>query len=171
MADLIRPQARALLRRWSGVLIALAVCGMGLWWGLSAFGWLRWLGWGGLGLGLALGWTAWQRARFAAQGDGPGVVQLIEGEIRYFGPAGGGFVAIEAIQTLALSADGEAWLIAATDGQHLAIPRAASGAETLFDAFAALPGLGMEKLLRISAQPPAKNARMIWRRPARSLLT
>lgn len=175
MSDLIRPEVRAALRRWAETLVALAVAGLGLFWGLTGFGLVRWAGWVVVALGLALLWGALQRARFAMRGDargmGPGMVQVVEGEIRYFGPRGGGFAAIDTICALSLSADHGYWLVEDSDGQILAIPRAASGAEGLFDAFAGLPGLDMAHLLRVVAQPPGPKAQVIWHRNTRALLT
>lgn len=171
MADFLRPEARATLARWgeTGAALALTLGGAG--WALSGPGPVHWLGWGlaALGAGLTLG--AVQRARFAAHGAGSGVIEVIEGEIRYFGPRGGGIVALEAILVLSLSADGQYWLVESSDGTILVIPRAASGHQALFDAFAALPGLDMPRLLRLVADGPAPRARVIWRQPARRLLT
>jgi hypothetical protein len=171
MTDLIRPEARALLARWAETGITLALAALGTWWAATGLGIVRWAGVALAALALGWGWSAVQRARFRKDGDGPGVVQVIEGEIRFFGPSGGGFVPLEALDTLALTADNGTWLITSADGAFLAIPRAAQGAEALFDAFAALPGFEMAHLLRISAQTDAGTARMIWSRPRAPLLT
>lgn len=171
MLDFIRPEARAHLRRWSETLLALAVVLLGLYWGWRSFGVLQWIGWAVAALGAALLWSAVQRARFTARGQGPGVVQIIEGEIRFYGPRGGGYCAVDAICALSLSADGGYWLIEAEAGEILVIPRAATGAGALFDVFARLPDLDMEHLLRVVAQENAPRARLIWRRASRSLLT
>lgn len=171
MIDFIRPAAQRALRRWGERLFAGLVILLGLYWSFTGFGPLQWFGWLVTVLGLAVLWSAVQRARFRAQGAGPGVVQIVEGEIRYFGPRGGGFTAIDMIVALSLSADGSFWLVEAEDGEILIVPRAATGAEDLFDAFARLPGLDMTHLLRILAQEPAPRARIIWRRSARALLT
>ncbi|MCB1394412.1 MAG: hypothetical protein H6898_14795 [Rhodobacter sp.] len=171
MPDFLRPEARTTLSRWAESGAALALTAVGLWWGWAGLGLVRW---GGIVLaltGAALAFGAVQRARFNRPGLAPGIVELDEGEIRYFGPRGGGVLALDRIASLSISADRGYWLAESLDGEILVIPRAAQGSEALFDAFAALPGLGMEKLLRISAQPPAANARTIWRRPARTLLT
>ncbi|GAB4265462.1 MAG: hypothetical protein Kow0013_13640 [Pararhodobacter sp.] len=171
MRDLIRAEARAALRRWGEVLIAGVVAVWGLWLALSWFGIVQWIGVALAGLGAAWTWSATQRARFATRGEGPGVVSVVEGEIRYFGPMGGGFAPIEAIDRLALSGDGATWLITTADGSLLPIPRAAEGADALFDAFAALEGLSIEHVLRVSAQSPTGQARMIWSRRVAPLLT
>lgn len=171
MTDLIRPAARAALKRWSEPALALCVAGLGLWLGLRWFGFVGWLGWALLALGLAWLWGAVQRARFAAKGAGAGVVQVVESEIRFFGPLGGGFAPLDGVRRVALSADRAHWLIETGDGTGLVIPRAARGAEALFDAFATLPGFEMEKCLRIVAQPPADRAQVIWHREASPLLT
>jgi hypothetical protein len=122
-------------------------------------------------IGASLLWTAAQRARFRAKGEGPGVVQVVEGEIRYFGPRGGGFAALDSIAALSLGARGDCWLIESMGGEVLVIPRAAAGAEELFDLFASLPGLNMATLLRILAQEPVPRAQNIWRRNLAALLT
>jgi hypothetical protein len=171
MIDFIRPAARQALHRWRETLLAALVAALGLFWSLTSIGLVQWFGWLVTLLGLAMLWSAIQRMRFVTRGAGPGVVQVVEGEIRYFGPRGGGFAAVDAIIALSLSADGSYWLVEAEDGQILVVPRAASGAEALFDAFTRLPGLEMEQLLRILAQDPAAQARTIWRRSARTLLT
>ena len=166
-----RPEALVLLRRWAETGAALALTALGVWWALQGPGLVYWLGWllALIGAGLTLG--AIQRARFTAPGDGAGVIEVIEGEIRYFGPRGGGVIALEQIQTLMLSADGAFWLVESLEGTILAIPRAAKGHEALFDAFAALDGLDMPLLLRTIAQGPAPRARAIWHRRSRRLLT
>lgn len=171
MSDFLRPQARATLRRWAETGAALALALGGLWWALSGPGPVHWLGWllVVLGGGLALG--AVQRARFAAPGMGSGLIEVVEREVRYFGPRGGGVVALDTMLALSLSADAEYWLVESFDGTVLAIPRAASGHEALFDAFAALPGLDMARLLRTVAQGPAPRVRLVWRHPTRRLLT
>ena len=171
MAELIRPQARKALNRWRGTLIACGVMVLGVYWSLTAFGALKWLGWVLIVIGASLLWTALQRARFRARGEGPGVVQVVEGEIRYFGPRGGGFAALDTIAALSLGAGGDSWLIESLGGEVLVIPRAAAGAEELFDLFASLPGLNMATLLRILAQDPLPRAQTIWRRNLAALLT
>ena len=173
MPDPIRPEARAVLRRWGEVLATLALVALALWWALTGLGAVRWLGWALVALAAALLFGAVQRARFSGPGlaPGPGIVELDEGEIRYLGPRGGGVVALDAILALSISADARFWLVESADGAVLVIPRDATGAAALFDAFAGLPGLDMTRLLRLGAQGPAPHAQMIWQRSAHRLLT
>lgn len=171
MADFLRPAARAGLQRWGETGAALALAAAGVWWALSGPGPVHWLGWVLAALGAALAIGAIQRARFAARGLGTGLIEVVEREVRYFGPRGGGVVALDLMLALSLSADAQYWLVESRDGTVLAIPRAASGHEALFDAFAALPGLDMARLLRLVAQGPAPRARLVWRHPDRRLLT
>ena len=169
--SLIRPAARVFVRRWAETALAALILALGLWWGLAGLGIVRLLGAVLALTGAALVWAAIQRARFQRAGDGPGQVELIEREIRYFGPRGGGFAALDTLTALSLSADAGFWLLETDQGTILAIPRAAAGAEALFDAFSSLDGLAIDHLLRISAQGAAPRARLIWRRPHRPLLT
>lgn len=168
---MIRPEALVWLHRWREVLVALALAGFALWWALGSYGVMRWLGWGGVVLAAALAVGAVQRLRFASDGEAPGIVEIDEAEIRYFGPRGGGVVALDQIAALALSADAGFWLIERDSGEILAIPRAAQGSEDLFDAFSSLPGLEIAGLLRALAQGQAPRVRPVWRRPASTLLT
>ncbi len=169
--QLIRPEAARQLLIWREALIGAVVLAAGAWL-LARPGYvLPGLG-GALALaGLAMTVLGFRRARFMARGDGPGVVQVVEGQIAYFGPQTGGVVALDDITALSLDAEGAQWLIRASDGRLLTIPRAASGAETLFDAFASLDGLNMPRLLRAIEAGPKGADTPIWRRKARVLLT
>ncbi|MCA2013881.1 hypothetical protein [Pararhodobacter sp. CCB-MM2] len=171
MIDFMRPEAKAVIARWAETAVATLLTLIGLWWLWKGPGIVH-IGGALLALiGGGLLFSALQRVRFATRNTGVGMVELVEGEIRYFGPRGGGIVVIDHVLALSLSADGSFWLVESFDGSILAIPRDATGAEALFDAFAALPGLDMPRLLRIIAQGPAPRARLIWRHPTRRLLT
>lgn len=173
MADLIRPELRAQLRRFADLSVALVVAGLGLWVALSSFGYLAWVGWALTATGSAMGWAALQRLRFqtAGLGGGPGMIQVVEGEIRHFGPLTGGFIALEEIDALHLSPDGRLWLIDTMDGQRHALARDASGAEALFDAFATLPGLSLDAVLQALGQAPFASPRRLWTRPRHARLS
>jgi len=189
MTDFLRPELRRALWRWREVLAGLAVVLAG-WW-LARLGGPFWLGVGVLmalaGAALAVG--GWMRARFAAGAPGAGVVQVVEGQIAYFGPHSGGFVALGDVTSLAIAADGTGgavWIVASPD-TRLEIPAGAKGAEALFDAFASLPGADMSRIASAVAALPAPASgrgsmlpvlpgvhgqpRVLWRRSAAPRLT
>lgn len=162
--SLIRPEAAALLHRFRDTMTGLALALAGLWllfkpgYVLPAFG----LALVGVGIGLAV--VGLRRMRFRAQGEMPGVVQVIEGQVGYFGPAGGGFVALDDLIALGITADGDHWRLTSVEGAVLIIPRAAKGAETLLDVFVRLPGLDPATLIRAAAAGPAATDRRLWQR-------
>lgn len=167
---LIRPAAAAALRRWREVLAAALVLAAGLWcatWG----GWF-WLACGLLLAALAASWgiVALRRMRFAGRGGAPGVVEVVEGQIAYFGPQTGGFLALADLVEIALVADaagGRAWRLKPSAGPALLIPVAAEGAGRLHDALAQLPGIDMG---RIAAAPGTAAVGRLWRHPLRGRL-
>ena len=74
------------------------------------------------------------------------------------------------------------WRLRQHDGQALLIPVSAMGAERLFDAFAALPGMDTGVLVAAVdpvVGPASENravvsiadSRVIWRHPTRAVLT
>jgi hypothetical protein len=164
---MIRPEAAATLNRLREVLAGILLVGIGLWllakpgYVLPAIG----VGLAMLGVGLAL--VGLRRLWFRADGDGPGVVQVIEGQIGYFGPDGGGFLALDDLATLALTADGTRWRLTSAEGEVLLIPRAAKGAEDLLDAFVRLPGLDPAAVVRAVSAGPAAQDRRLWQRGPR----
>lgn len=167
MTPLIRPELAARLKRWSEVLTGLAVASFGLWalqardvffQGLAALIILA---------GLALAVIGWRRLRFQRAGRGPGVVQVVEGQISYFGPTEGGFLAIAELVELHLLDQGKTWLLISQDGTRLEIPVTATGADMLFDVFARLPDLRMQTLLDALDAPDPPVARALWLHPAR----
>jgi hypothetical protein len=149
MAEFLRPGAVAALRRWREVLAALGLIALGVW--IAAFPGpvVQGFGWVLVAVGAAALIPAARRARFAASGEGPGVVRVDERRILYMGPVEGGAVALDAMQHLSIRRleDGRAaWILVAEDAL-LAIPVDATGADALFDAFTALPGLSPQALL------------------------
>ena len=168
---LIRPEAAAALSRWREVMSAALVIGAGAWLA-SRGGWVL-TGIGGLMTVAALCWglVALLRLRFARGGGAPGVVEVVEGQVAYFGPDGGGFVVLEDLREIALVTSPDrretAWRLTPTGGAPLQIPVGAAGAERLFDAFAQLPGLNLG---RVSAAAGEGAAGLLWRRPSRQEL-
>lgn len=170
-----RPEAKAALWRWREVLVAVGLMLLGLWWIVGPGGLLAVPGWALVMGGGALAFVGVQRARFRSTGDGPGAVQVDEGQIAYFGPLTGGVMALSALERLSLEgAVGAAhWRLEAPDQDAVLIPVDAAGSDALFDVFARLPGLKTERML---AQLRADRGHtvVIWERtplrPAHALL-
>lgn len=164
---MIRPALREALTRHAEAIAAALVFLLGLWiatrggWFLAAIG---------LGLaGLAAAWAlqAWRRSLFARPVTAPGLVEIDEGRIGYFGAGGtvmGGYIALEDLAEIRLLTlrGAQYWRLKTRDGQALLIPTAAAGAPALFDAFTSLPGIEMGAL---SAALGARSAvQSLWRR-------
>lgn len=171
MADFLRPAAARALRRWREPLVAFAVIALGLWIAarpgpvVQGFGWVL-IGVGGFSMIPAL-----RRARFAASGDAPGVVQVDERRILYMGPTHGGTVALDELDHLSLRRDERgraAWVLVEAD-TLLVIPVEARGAEALFDAFTALPGLSAQAILA-AREGRAAGTHRLWSRAAHPAL-
>lgn len=160
-----RPEAKAALWRWREVLLGAALALLGLWWSLGPGGLLAVPGWALVLGGAALGFVGVQRGRFRGAGDGPGAVQVDEGQIAYFGPLTGGVVALNALERLTLDATLRPahWRLEAPGQAPVMIPVNAAGSDALFDAFARLPGLRTERMLaELRAGKP--HATVIWER-------
>jgi hypothetical protein len=112
------------------------------------------------------------------------VVEVDEGQISYLGPAFGGSISTpELVELRLLTAGGRRmWRLKQADGQALLIPVEAVGAERLFDAFSALPGLDTQALVEALDARAASgtgatqlargpDSRVIWKRSARVVLT
>lgn len=170
MAEFLRPAARAALWRLREVLAALAVVAFGLWWGLNAFGFVRYLGFIIAILGGAFGLVAVQRARFRQGGGGAGVVQVNERRLAYFGPLTGGVIDLDDLVRVELDPAGRPahWVLTGIGDQQVAIPVDAEGADALFDVFAALPGIRTERMLDVLARTPAARV-TIWQAPRQRL--
>ncbi|MCR9124513.1 MAG: hypothetical protein NXH82_00155 [Rhodobacteraceae bacterium] len=167
MTGFIRPEARAALWRLREVLAGAATAALGALW-VTGGGLLMWVGIPVIVIGVVLIVIGMQRMRFRIAGRGPGVVQIDEGQISYFGPLSGGVVAAAGIERLALdpSASPAHWVLD-HDGDTLFIPLTAAGAEALFDVFSTLPGLRMERMLA-EMKAPGRHPVVIWeRRPLR----
>jgi hypothetical protein len=182
--SVIRPEVTAAIWRMREVIAALGVVGVGLW--------LMWLGGyllvpvglGVVALGGSWGVLAFRRMQFAQAVDAPGVVEVDEGQVGYFGPGIGGFVGLPDLVELRLVSvqGGRFWRLKQADGQALLIPVDAAGAERLFDAFASLPGMDTQALVTALVPVPGERSSrgavvaisdsvVIWRRAVRAALT
>ena len=113
-----------------------------------------------------------RRARFITGGQGPGVVQIDEGRILFMGPETGGAIALDDLSVLSVRRDRDgatAWVLADAT-QLLVIPVDASGADLLFDAFAALPGVHIDRLIA-AVQSRTHGSQRLWARDKPIALT
>lgn len=170
MAEFIRPEVLDRLFRWRGEIAAVAVGLFGGWLASRFFGSIAVMGWALVVLSPVLLLISVQRRRFAAAGgQGPGVVELVEGRIGYFGPAGGGFMALDDLTEIRLVPhEGDrAWLLRGRGCADLVVPLGAEGDEVLFDAFVTLPGLTAAQLVSaVTDEQQPRVTVLIWRRPA-----
>ncbi|MEW9919737.1 hypothetical protein AB2B41_08985 [Marimonas sp. MJW-29] len=165
MSGFLRPEAKAAIWRWREALAGGAVALFGFWLVTSPGFLLAVPGYAAIVVGSALVWLGIQRGRFRAPGDGAGAVQVDEGQVTYFGPLTGGTVALRDLDSLTLEGNmyPAHWRLSQRGQPPLLIPVNAAGAEALFDAFAALPGLKTERMLAtLSANP--RQAVLIWQR-------
>lgn len=166
---MIRPDLAQRLRPWAESLAALAAALVCLW--IARLG-----GWffGAIGLGggaVALMWLigALRRVRFARTIAAPGVVELDEGAIRYYGASAlGKEIALrDLVEIRLLRLNGLVhWRLKSADGQALLIPLDAAGAPALADAFAALPNLDMGAIAAALAEVDRDGPSIstLWRR-------
>lgn len=160
-----RPEAKAELVRWREALVGAGLVVLGLWWLLGPGRLLTFPAVAFLVAGAALIWIGVQRARFRGKGDGPGAVQVDEGQIAYFGPLTGGAIALREMSRLILdrSQFPAHWQLEQPGVPAVTIPVNAAGAEALFDAFATLPGLRTERMLA-ELQARTRYQVVIWQR-------
>lgn len=162
----VRPAARAAIWQWREVLMALVVLALGAYWGFATGGLITWIGYGLLAIGGALLATGLQRGRFRGNRGGPGVVLVDEGQVTYLGPLTGGAVALGEVTALSFDPTGRPphWVLAQPGQPDLMIPLTAEGSDALFDAFASLPGIRTEHMLR-HMKTQAGQPVVIWQKP------
>lgn len=168
--SLIRPELAARLTRAREAIGAGVALAFGLWLATRG-GWLL-AGLGGVvalvGAGLLV--AAIQRLRFAPVTRGPGVVEVDEGQIAWFGPGIGGFVSLAELAELGLiTVQGlRVWRLRQSDGQMLLVPVDAQGAGQLYDALTTLPGIEGHRLLAALRAPG--DTPLIWQRATSRIL-
>ncbi|WP_293576227.1 hypothetical protein [Phaeobacter sp.] len=145
----IRPEAKETLWRLRELILAGALALLGFSWALGSFGFIAITGWALVLISVVVAIVGAQRLRFRLGVGGPGIVQVDEGQIAYFGPLTGGGIALSELERLTLdhSAKPAHWLLEQPGQGILAIPVNATNSDALFDAFASLPGLRMERML------------------------
>lgn len=179
--NFIRPElAEAIFQRREA--IAGAALGVSGGW-IATWGGLLYLPLGLSLLALGAGWTvlALRRLRFRQTGEAPGMVRVTEAQIAYMGPNVGGFVGLPDLAEIRLLTlrGRRIWRLRQADGTQLHIPVEAEGADALFDAFAALPGMDTLALVAALGNQTASDSRVIalnsvdrlvWSRKARGLM-
>lgn len=159
----IRAEVAESLHRLREVIAAVALAGLGLW--IAAWGGYFFLPLGLALLALGLGWgvLGLRRLRFRQGGEAPGMVRVTEAQIAYLGPRIGGFVGLpELAEIRLLTLRGRrVWKLRQGDGETLHIPVEAAGAEALFDAFAALPGMDTAALVAALAAEGTSDSRVV----------
>lgn len=173
---MIRPRLEKWLSRWSEPLIAVAVTLIGLWLALLGGWFFLVLGALVIIVGVALLIGAWQRLPFHRRIASPGVVEIDEGTIRYYGATvmGGEIALRDLAEIRLLRRQGRGyWRLRSVTGEFLPVPVDAAGADALAHAFATLPGLDMgtvsAALAHIEEQGDAM--RTVWTRPGHGGLT
>lgn len=158
------PEVSRAAARWREALGGAALLALALWWWATALGPLVWLALPAGLAGAALAALGLLRGRLRLGGQGPGVVDIAEGRIAYFGPDIGGAVALEVLEEVALvpGAGGAYWRLSA-GGEALAIPVTAAGADALIDAFARLPGFRLDRL-PAGLRPAGSAPLVVWHR-------
>lgn len=161
----LRPEAKTALWRWREVLAGMGIACFGLWLIIGPGLLLAVPGYALLAGGAAFVWLGVQRGRFRKSGLGAGAVQVDEGQIAYFGPLTGGVVALREMDRLSLERGTYPahWKLEQPGQDAVMIPVDAAGAEALFDAFAALPGLRTERMLAELADDKTLSV-VIWER-------
>lgn len=163
--SLLRPEVVDGLARWHEALVGLLVAALGAWLGLGAAFWIaKAVGIALFAVGLSLVWLGVRRARFRARRAAPGVVEIVEGRIAYFGPCEGGVVGLSTLERLSHDPSEDAWILEAPGSPPLRIPAGALGAERLMDALSALPGMRTGRLVEALGRPAGGQVIVIWQR-------
>ncbi len=162
---MIRPELREHIWKWRDVLLGLAIAVLGAWWSSTAHGAVAFLGYAAVILGVVFMIGGWQKVRFRAEGQGPGVLQVVERRLAYLGPLDGGTIEMDDLTRLELdgSSSPPVWILSAPGGQILHIPINAAGSDLLFDLFASLPDIKTEEMLAELARTAHQRV-VIWER-------
>ena len=166
--SLIRPEAAAFLKKWREAIFGGVVLMFNIQLAATSFGLLRGLAFAGILIGAALFIEGVRRARLPDLSGGPGVVDVEERQITYFGPHGGGALSIDdlaqvMVRTTDLGplASDFFWEFTNTAGDSLSIPGDAENASALFDVLTVLPGADYEAVIKASGST-GKAEFLVW---------
>lgn len=161
----IRQDVKQAIARFRDAIAGVAVALLGVYWALNSFGFMSILGTSMALAGALLIFAGIQRGRFRNGDGGPGVVNVDEGQVTYFGPIHGGSVVVadlEQVELRRLGRQTSEWILYDPATEPLHIPTNAEGAEALFDVFATLEGMHTENMLKSLKRPDRKPV-VIWR--------
>jgi hypothetical protein len=166
----IRPTVAAHFTKWREAYFVAGVMLLGAWTYLHGAARLN-LILQGLGLvislaGIILLRTTIQRIRFRRTQIAPGMVDVTEREISYFGPMHGKTISLESLHKIELresEAYASIWVLHHADGDPMIVPTSAKGSDRLFDAFTSLSGVKMDTLVAAINHTPIQ-AQVIWQR-------
>ena len=110
-----------------------------------------------------------QRSRFRQLRRRGGFVEVDEREIRYFSNEGCAIMSLHHLDSVEVVGDvgsDQTWVLhrRGTGLGPVVIPHGAHGTDKLFDAFAALPGIDLTRLIK-GSQHSAKERYPVWRKP------
>lgn len=167
---MIRPALRDQLGRHAELIVFAALTLAALWLALRGGWFFAVVGGGGALVAGSLALGALRRTPFRRAVAAPGLVEIVEGAVRYYGATdrGGEIPLRDLVEIRLLRLEGRAhWRLRSQDGQALLIPADAAGAGALADAFTALPGLDMGAVSAALAQVARQQdaMRTVWRRP------
>ncbi|MEO8530551.1 MAG: hypothetical protein ABI459_04970 [Deltaproteobacteria bacterium] len=163
--DFIRPDVKRFVMQNRELIGGLVISLLGIVLAATNAGFWQVLGLTFAVAGAVLLFTGIQRARFRNDAGGPGIVQVDEALITYFGPIEGGSVSIQNLARIELEPDSKPlhWALSEPGQAPLNIPVNAEGANALFDAFTALPGIDTENMLALLNGKLAKRT-TVWQR-------
>jgi hypothetical protein len=167
----IRPEIWNKFWRWREALFGLFMSGCGMFWAVGQQGVLAAIGTSIAIVGVLIIFAGIQRTRFRVGAGGPGVVQVHERLVTYYGPLEGGSVSMDALHSVELEPQAKPaaeWVLKEVDGTTLHIPTNAANAEALFDVFAALEGIKTENMLAKLNSSPGERV-TIWNQAQRRL--
>lgn len=170
---MIRPELQDQLRPWREVIAAVACLVFGAW--VFTLGGYIFRPLGAFIVVVCLIWTvtARRQMRFLREAAAPGLLEIDEGAVRYYGARLlGGEISLRELAEIRLLMIGgrQHWRLKSTDGQALLIPVDAAGAARLGEAFATLPGADMGRISAAIGQNSA-TFQTVWTRPDRVRLT
>ncbi|MCP3971988.1 MAG: hypothetical protein GY717_17025 [Rhodobacteraceae bacterium] len=160
----IRQEALNGIWRWRETLVGIFVAVCGMYWAIGQQGILAAVGISLAVVGALVIFAGIQRTRFRVGAGGPGLVQVVERMVTYYGAIEGGSVSIDALESVQLdprSKPAAEWVLTESGGQVLHIPTNAENAEALFDVFASLDGIRTENMLTKLRANPGKRVE-IW---------